>query len=259
VSTKPRVVIVGGHVRSGTTMLGKVMNTHPDIVMMHEFRGFGRLNRPWWRHLKGIKHSSLVPLPLDDRRKKFGELGTWWFIARYAVFLLPHFPKIRYADARRALQLCYPKARLVGDQAAQNHSQMLPLSKQKDCRVVIIHRDCRDVVQSTVRRLRSDWAEKPRMGRWDVATIATRWVRMMDRLEQADERIMKVRYEEFVADPAPTIERLGEFLQVDPAGFRTDFVRKDSVGLHRSVLSEGEMATVMEIAGPTLKRMGYVQ
>ena len=257
---QPRVVVVGGHVRSGTTMMGQVLNTHPDIVAMHELRAFSRLKRTWFGHMRGIQHRDLIPLPPNaaqgfDNRSR---LRTWWFMAKYGLFLLPHFWWIRYEDVRRALQRCFPCASVVGDQSAQSHSQLFVLSRHRDCRVIIMQRDCRDVAQSTLRSVRGPWAKARGMGQWDVATIATRWVRMMDRLDRTHDRIMVVRYEDFVADPVSAAARIGPYLGVDPAGFRTDFVRQDSVGKHRHALSEAELAKVMEIAGPTLQRLGYV-
>jgi len=260
VSERARVVVVGGHVRSGTTMMGQVINTHPDIVAMHELRAFSGLKRTWFGHMRRIKHKNLMPLPLDRAQDRGNRrrLRTWWFIARYGAFLLPHFWWIRYEDVRRALQWANPSARIVGDQSAQSHSQMFFLSRQPDCRVIIMHRDCRDVAQSTLRLTRTTWANQG-MGKLDASAIATRWVRQMERLDRVNEGVMLVRYEEFVANPGPAVERLGAFLGVDPAGFRTDFVRKDSVGKHRDGLTADETAAVLKVAGPTLRRMGYVE
>ncbi|HWP93464.1 MAG TPA: hypothetical protein VNN20_14825 [Thermodesulfobacteriota bacterium] len=46
---------------------------------------------------------------------------------------------------------------------------------------------------------------------------------------------------------------------VDPAGFSTKMVQNTSIGRYKRELTDEELATVMEIAGPTMKRLGYIQ
>lgn len=237
-------------------MLGRVANSHPRVVVMHELRPFLRLNRPWPLHLRQIKRKMhILPRRPEVKRSRRAYL---WFMARYALFLLPAW-RIEFDDVARALARCWPRYDVVGDQAAMNNQRMLQLSRNRQARVVIIYRDCRDVVQSTLRRVRTDWARKPGLEGLTAARVARRWVHMMDQLDRAGDRVLKIRYETFVADPRPDVERLAAFIGVDPSGFRTDFIRQDSVGKHRSGLTEEEMAAVMEVAGPTLRRLGYVE
>lgn len=257
-SERPRVLIIGGHVRSGTTMLGSVANSHPRVFVMHELRPFVRLNRPWPVHLWQIKRRRDVLPRRPGMARKPSRRAFLWFMARYAFFLLPAW-RIEFDDVARALAHCWPDSDVIGDQAAQNNRRMLRLSKNRQARVVIIYRDCRDVVQSTLRRVRTDWARKPGLDRLTAARVARRWVHMMDQLDRAGDRVLKIRYETFVADPRPDVERLAAFIGVNADGFRTNFIRQDSVGKHRSGLTDEEMATVMAIAGPTLRRLGYIE
>jgi len=45
---------------------------------------------------------------------------------------------------------------------------------------------------------------------------------------------------------------------VDPAGFPTKMVQNTSIGKYKRELTDDEMATVMEIAGPTMERLRYI-
>ena len=49
-SAEPRLTIVCGHQRSGTTMLRQLMNTHPEVMLTMEFRNFTHLGAPLHRY-----------------------------------------------------------------------------------------------------------------------------------------------------------------------------------------------------------------
>ena len=75
-------------------------------------------------------------------------------------------------------------------------------------------------------------------------------------------RMIEVRYEALVRDPAGAAELLAGFLETSPAGLQAlrdglARARTDSVGRWRGVLAEREVAEVEAEIGPLLARLGY--
>ena len=75
-------------------------------------------------------------------------------------------------------------------------------------------------------------------------------------------RVLEVRYETVVSDPAGTAGQLAEFLGASPAGRQAlrsglDGAKTSSVGRWRSALSADEVAEIDGEIGPLLSRLGY--
>ena len=92
----------------------------------------------------------------------------------------------------------------------------------------------------------------------------TQWVRCVDLAERglaqvAPERVHRVRYEEFVRDPAAGLRdlltSLGALDSFDPAAVAA--VRASSIGKGRAALDDEQRSRWAAIAGPTLQRHGY--
>jgi len=96
---------------------------------------------------------------------------------------------------------------------------------------------------------------------------ALQWQRCVEKadsgLAQVDpNRVIRVRYEDFVSDPAPQLERIFDFLgykapsdliQAAVAG-----VSNRSLGKGRKALGEEEVVRLEALTGETLKRYGYL-
>jgi hypothetical protein len=76
-------------------------------------------------------------------------------------------------------------------------------------------------------------------------------------MERCRDQLLVIRYEDFVTDPAPALDRLGAWLGVDPGGFDCSRVHGNSLGTHPLRLSPREIADVAETAGSTMERYGY--
>ena len=87
--------------------------------------------------------------------------------------------------------------------------------------------------------------------------MAKRWVESIKLIENYQDRILLVRYEDFVIDPQLVLENLGQELGIDPAVFSMMDVHTDSIGKYLLELSEDEIRIIETIVGPTLERMGY--
>lgn len=115
------------------------------------------------------------------------------------------------------------------------------------------------------------WVEQDRRGEFaivpDIVRTAWCWRRFteaaFDGLARLPaRRVLEVRYESLVSDPASAAVQLGEFLDASAAGkeaLRTGLARArtESVGRWRKVLGECEIRDVEREIGPLLARLGY--
>ncbi len=88
--------------------------------------------------------------------------------------------------------------------------------------------------------------------------VAARWVSAIEAMQKHGSRVYPMRYESLVRDPTRELSALGDWLEVDPAGFSTEEVRASSVGKYKTSLSSEEIDQVLEIAGPTMQSLGYL-
>jgi hypothetical protein len=61
-----------------------------------------------------------------------------------------------------------------------------------------------------------------------------------------------------INQPDVELKTLGSWLGVDPTGFPKEIIRDTSIGKYNIGLSDKELATVMEVAGPTMSQFGYI-
>ncbi len=96
---------------------------------------------------------------------------------------------------------------------------------------------------------------------------ALQWQRCVDKadhdLSQIDpERVIRVRYEDFVSNPAPELQRILEFLDYDVSREQVQVavkgVSNGSLGKGRKALGDEEVARLESLTGETLKRYGYL-
>lgn len=95
---------------------------------------------------------------------------------------------------------------------------------------------------------------------------AIQWQQCLERAESfldtlAVDRVIKVRYEDFVAQPEAEISRLVDFIgvasEVCDIKAMVQGVSTKSVGKGRTELTPDELVSVNQLLGPTLKRLGY--
>ncbi len=72
-----------------------------------------------------------------------------------------------------------------------------------------------------------------------------------------EHKVCTIRYENLVQQPEQEINKLSQWLKVDPAGFPKELIYNTSVGSYRHRLSDEELSTVMEIAGQKMAELGY--
>lgn len=82
-----------------------------------------------------------------------------------------------------------------------------------------------------------------------------------DFLTMSSGNIIRIKYEEFVAEPITEFARLAEFLNKDVPDsvnkYLKENVRQDSIGKGRKALGEAEVENILPLIADTLERYGY--
>ena len=216
----PYVFIVGCP-RSGTTLLKRMVDAHPQIAITPETHWVPRcVRKKIGVSDDGLVTPQLVPTLLAYR--KFANLK----ITRDEIeALVASGRPLRYADFVSAVFDLYARGqrkRLAGDKTP-GYVQEIPLLHElwPGARIVHLIRDGRDVGLSVL-----DWDRAPRTaGRyaiWDedrVTTAALWWERFVRLGREAGETLgpdlyCEVRYESLVTDPVGVSEALCGFLDL---------------------------------------------
>ena len=259
-------LIIAGHQRSGTSMLQVLINHHPQIGMTMELANFMKVGAPFNDYVRFMLwrwsdlHRRKNPLVPPRQKKEWQtQLANNRFVAAYLWHLYRHRQPV--VDARlinTVLHKLFPEAVLVGDKYPDYIYQMDLLAAQQELKNVVIYRDVRDVVSSTLKKVRTDWQGLEFAQKMDSAEkVAGRWVEAVTIMEQQRDRIYCLRYEDLVASPASELAQLGEWLGVRPDGFPAKWVKSSSVGKHQSNLTALELQAVLDVAGPAMKALGY--
>jgi Sulfotransferase family len=257
----PRLTIVCGHQRSGTTMLCQLLNTHPSVMITMEFRNFRAFGARWPRYasrvLWGKWNRDLAHLrPAGRGWHSDGAV----FVLRFALGTLwrSRGGRVTLDVIRSTMRSILPWAQVVGDKYPGYVFKLDRLAARAELRPIVIVRDCRDVVASSVGMAMTDWQGSRFAALTDTPEkVARRWVEAVAAQERNASRILTLRYEDLVTRPTPELERLGTHLGVDRDGFRPELLQAAQIGRHRQSLTAEDLAVIEDIAGDAMRRWGY--
>jgi hypothetical protein len=248
--------------RSGTTLLRNLCDSHPDIAITPELNYFFALGKTYTEHRRVLLKrlwektfkNGLILLP---------NLPHYAFAARY-LFRMRRFGEkiINVTDIEATLKSIFPKASIVGDKTPGYVFLLDKFVATGRISCLIIYRDCRDVTSSTIKKARTKWSKD----QWihnlrRTENIAKRWVNSIEITERHKDKIHIIRYEDLVREPRQELEALAKWLGVDCSGFSEgviNSIRNKSIGKYKTGLTEEELKIVMEISGPTLARLSYI-
>jgi len=256
-------LLVSGCVRSGTTVLQQILNSHPDVGLTNELQsclGLGQrmtLAHLRWVMRRGLRRRNHEHVFSQDETGAFrtanvrstlrllGRMGRGWH------------RQITPAVVRDAYRAVYPEARIVGDKSPTYVFRLDQLLRD-GVRCLVIYRDCRDVVVSARRAAQTFWRGMPHVRHFDtVAKIAQRWTTEVEMMERHRGGLLALQYEALVERPGPELKRIAHWLDIDPGGLPVELVQRASVGRHASELSDDDRARIRSIAGPAMSRLGY--
>jgi protein-tyrosine sulfotransferase len=263
-SSAERHIVMGGAPRSGTTVLRKVFDRHPEICSGAETKLFvpAAYNLEWLAESYDLRLDTLIAM-------RDGASSQAAFIDAFAAQVRQDAGKARWAEKTPQnirnldwIMARYPKAAIIH-----------------------IIRDGRDVVCSM--RQHPDWRWVD--GAWQKVLVprsvewyAQRWLAdtTAGLAWRDDSRYVEVRYEDLIADPTSVLrsiclgigarvdaEWLAEVGQREHPGTaevghtkRPDYegaVSGASVGRWREDLSADEQREVERLCGPQLRELGY--
>ena len=258
-------LIITGHPRSGTPLLQELCYQHPDIAMTNEFGSFTHIGLPYTRFAVGMlkrwyRVQGRWSFDRADIHKKHKHLSNLAFTTRFLLKIRKqHSLQVHVQTIDAAMKNLFPQAVVVGDKWPHYMFHLDQLAGISDLSLVVIYRDCRDVVSSFLIETRTDWRHQAWIKNMDTAEkIAKRWVGVIKLMEAKTDQLHMIRYEELVQEPEKVLNALGSWLNVDPAGFSMDNIRDTSLGKYKTGLSTSELATVIDIAGPTMAQYGYI-
>lgn len=261
-----RAVILTGHHRSGTSILALLCNSHPDILLTNEFGNFWALGRPpaayareiltrWW-HRRNVPFA-LAPAYTSRIRGTY-MLKNLFFVTRYLYAVAAQRqPQVDATTIAAALRLLAPAKRVFGDKHPDYAFRLDRLAREEALRCVFIYRDPRDLANSVVAVARTVWQDGFPSELRNVRQVARRWVRYIELWQKHAATVHAIRYEDLVLAPHTVLPELGNWLGVDPDRFRPQMLNADSVGKYQTGLSPQEAQDVLDIAGPTMRRLNY--
>lgn len=260
------ILMIGGHPRSGTTILQTLCDFHPEMAVTNEFGCFSFLGQSYSEYVSSI----------FDRWRRVQ--NKWAFDIsyaglhkllninnfRFALRHLYHFRKYYQGEVTTAaLESTYRRmfagARVVGDKWPHYLFQMGRHITEPELTRLVIYRDCRDVTSSFLVQARTNWKDTNWVGNVDTAgKIASKWVNGIEMMEKYADKLVILQYEAMMHEPERELRRVSEAIGVDPAGFPTDMINPGSIGKYKKGLTPEELETVMAVAGPTMARLGYL-
>lgn len=258
-------LIVTGHARSGTTLLMRLLNDHPQIRLTRELGCFDHLGTPFPHYCLRIlfrlySAGNIWSFDLEPRYQQRPLLSNSRFVLRFLFRLgFSSWKVVTHQAVEASMRKIYPDPLIIGDKWPP-YSFLLPQLSQIDgLKRLVIYRDCRDVTSSFLLRARTVWRNRRWLEYQDTAEkLATRWVHVITDMQNCAESLQIIRYENLVSEPQKTMISIGQWLNVDPQLFTIGSVNASSIGKYKSGLSPSELETVMRIAGPTMADLGYI-
>lgn len=239
-----KVLFIGGALRSGTTLLERLVAAAGDAASV------GEVSRIW--------DHGLMENHLCGCGKPFTECGFWREVTaaaggngwpdpedalrlRLAVDRMKQLPRFLFpglASARferrvaaytdvlgrlfGSIATVSERAVIVDSSKAPTHAHLLMRSPGVELYVVHMTRDSRGVAFSwrRKRRLPEIWWKEAYWPRFGPTRVAIRWVIVnlaFEHMASAGWRVLRVRYEDLVARPRACLERIFEFAGEKPA------------------------------------------
>jgi hypothetical protein len=274
-------LLIVGSMRSGTTLLNRLLGAHPQIGMIYHPTRF-------FESRKDLRDLGVAGF-LEKFRSQWGFFGHLSQEARarceQALGALPEdAPKGDIYSTLTTGLVDKPGMQVVGEKYAGRGAEMLPFHEVlPDGKVIMIVRDPRDVLLSNKKRIEQEadmdsyWAGAHLMALDDWASLAVRH-RSFDQIQGGT--YLQLRYEDLVRAPEETVKGICDFLGVPFApeilqsgamrhedgrewkantshGEQYTSISAKSVGAYQGGLSAGEILCLNALLAEHLRFFGY--
>lgn len=192
-----RVFFLIGYTRSGSTLVGTMLNSHPDMVIAHEANVF-RYVRP------GITRNQLFAILLI-RDRQFSEVGREWhgFDYRIDTGSQGHYRRLRVIGDKHAGRTARKLHRYPDLLDRLRHLVRVPI------RALHVTRNPYDNIASIARNVDSPLPDAIAVYRqvgMYVDEVAARL---------GQDELLDIRYEDCIADPETALRRVCDFIGVE--------------------------------------------
>lgn len=229
------MIAVSGFSRSGTTILQDVLNTHPQVKILYEASLLVRL--------PATRSDYISSLTIKDQNESD--------IKKLVLRLWKFHGDMTYDTVDKLMQEVFGVPH-VGDKLS-SYFQLFSAHGAAGIRRIYIYRDARDACASYWKCTKNQWQYLPWAQVSSVREVAERWVASISAAEKSS-GVHCVRYEELILRPDDTMRAVADFLQISPK-FDTTIVHDKAEG--RGSLTTAQLQEVEDVAGPTLRRLGY--
>jgi hypothetical protein len=290
------LLLITGNNRSGTTLLQRLCDSHPQVGLTNEFGGLVALGqdtavfrrylwRLWWRaqNRPFFRGDRLWGKWCYDPITMNKQEGTWGcFLSKVtrvnmvqnAAFIARLLRQLEggcvdVTAVTTAYRALFPGTQFVGDNHPDYIYELHKFINYANLTCIFVYRDPRDMTSDVLQRIRPrHWQNEQHIQRdlrkwWPqnlgtAEQVAARWVNTIHLMEKHRPHLHTVCYEELVQNPNTVAAKLAQWLQLDLDGFNTSFIRPGGgIGNYRHGLSPQELEAVLTIAGPTMQRLGY--
>jgi hypothetical protein len=282
-SIRAPIIVVGTH-RSGTTLLGRAIGTHPDVAYWEEPRevwSWGHHSRP-----DDLLTADMVsPRIAAHVKRRFGRFLEQSGRSRFAEktpsnCLRLEFIREIFPDAR-FLHIFRDGRAVVHSTDVMTRNVRIPLMEQGPRRLLgtplrawpaLLPRVWRTLGRRTLGLPMEFWGPQPPGWRdWvrqdpPLIVLAKQWRHTVEpilrfRASQPADQWLDVRYEDLVTRPGRLAEDIEAFAGLEgSASFRDHLVsecRTDRIDAWREHLGADELASLRPVLEPPLRQLGY--
>ena len=255
------LILITGHPRSGTELLTRLLNTHPDIAITLELGSFRTLWTPpklqalaLWESFRGRR----FPIRPDTNGAWRG-WRAWVESYRFFLNLIWELRAFRHHDVGpNELEICYKRITgksHVGDKLPAYSLSLDQFAAVDNLKCVVVYRHLFSVVRSYLELVEGNWKNIPTLNRLNTPEkVAQNWASSVKLLKRHWNRVLPLCYETLCKEPGKESERLSHWLQVDSAGFDTSLIFEPRP---LPVFAPQQVAQMLKVAGEELDFLGY--
>lgn len=260
---EPKLLVVGGVMRGGTTLLRGVLASHPAIALFsRELRALAWHSQPLLLHVARVHHHLFLANRWIRHPEFYRQVYRYlWSLLRENGLFREQVTVDMCHDAFAAC-LAQDGKLYVGDKYPDYVFHHQKFTQRPDCRTLLIVRDPRDVVASILQRIRKgDWAGRSWAKKYSSIDGASHYwneaAQVMASLNHSNSGALVIRYEDLVMAGRDTVARIAGYLELDPGGFNSSAGHGSSLGKHKQNLDEREVREIEKKTAGLMAAFGY--